>query len=866
MVDAIKCPVCGETNAADQEFCQYCQSRLQPLTGPLKGADAPLRPGQVPTKKVTAELEPILPQWLREARDKARHSAEEDVSQGMQQEQPPSPGAAEPDLLAGLRSQSRGDDEEETPDWLASITGAPPKSKKAGLGTSEGRRVELGGKNDFAQEAAVPEEGAPSWLAAMQTPQPGDEKDELKDWFRESSGFDEKKDGTASNESAGWMGQQDAGIGTFSKDQGIAADSSVDAPDWLDRISTEGDGKNASAADVPSWLGSDAGGDAQGAGSFAEPGIGGIEAEASSTDDVPGWLQNFESRISAADSQSEDDWLKEHQTKKPDPPLKKHTTPLWLKGIDNSGADAEAADTPVWLADPSSTPTFTPATPPPAIPQPAIQDDEGFGDIPGWLKAAAPQSSIFSEPPTGQAPVVPPEASDWLSRFKSSEPASPEPAEPATSSTDQSQENASLPAFTADAFQDGSADALFTEMPDWLSSASAPASVSSASLPGSSDSIIPGELPSWVQAMRPVDPGVSKPASFSSDETVETRGALSGLQGVLPAVPGYAPSSKPRAYSIKLQATQEQQSHAALLEQILAAEAEPVPITSFSPLRASRGLRWLLSVAVFAVIAGVTLLETRIFSMPVGMPNEFKGALAVAQNIPEGAPVLVAVDYHPARAGEMETAAAPMFDQMILLRHPRLSFVSTNENGPILAERFISGTLSERGYQYGNQYLNLGYLPGGVMGIRAFTQNPPQAMPFDISLDLAWTSAPLQGVSSLSQFAAVIVITDNADSARAWIEQSMPTRGTSPLVIVASAQAAPMLMPYYDSGQVNGIVNGLYGGALFEQNNAGRPGTARIYWDAYSLGMLLAMSLMLGGGFWSLALGLRDRAAAREGK
>src|SRR5258706_10677832 len=150
MVDIVKCPVCGESNAADQEFCQRCQSRLQPLTGPLKGADAPLQPGQIPTKKVTAELEPILPQWLREARNKARQSVDDDSSQAMQQQERITPAnTSEPDLLAGLRSQSRGDDEDDTPDWLANITGAAPKSKKTDIGSSEARRVELGDRSDF---------------------------------------------------------------------------------------------------------------------------------------------------------------------------------------------------------------------------------------------------------------------------------------------------------------------------------------------------------------------------------------------------------------------------------------------------------------------------------------------------------------------------------------------------------------------------------------------------------------------------------------------------------------------------------------------------------------------------------------------
>jgi hypothetical protein len=245
------------------------------------------------------------------------------------------------------------------------------------------------------------------------------------------------------------------------------------------------------------------------------------------------------------------------------------------------------------------------------------------------------------------------------------------------------------------------------------------------------------------------------------------------------------------------------------------------------------------------------------------------------QAIPEDAPVLVAFDYEPARVGEMEVAAAPMFDQMLLLRHPRLTFISTNETGSILAERFISGPLAGHSYQSGVQYLNLGYLPGGQMGIRAFAQNPPLAAPYaitqssnllDLTLAPAWTLPPLEGVTSLSQFAALILVTDNADSARTWIEQTTSARGAIPFVVVSSAQAAPMIQPYYASQQITGLMSGLYGGALFEQNNAGRPGTARIYWDAYSIGLLLAVVLILGGGLINMALGLRDRARAREAK
>ena len=174
--------------------------------------------------------------------------------------------------------------------------------------------------------------------------------------------------------------------------------------------------------------------------------------------------------------------------------------------------------------------------------------------------------------------------------------------------------------------------------------------------------------------------------------------------------------------------------------------------------------------------------------------------------------------------------------------------------------------------------MNLGYLPGGQMGIHAFSQDPRRSTPylfnsgitesvlFDFNLTPAWTADPWSNITSLSQFTAFVIVTDNADSARAWIEQTSSARGTIPVVVISSAQAAPMIRPYYDSQQISGMISGLYDGAVFEQNNLNRPGTTRVYWDAYNIGLLLAMTLIVLGGLWNFVLGLRDRAAAREAK
>ncbi len=1016
MADAIKCPVCGENNPKEFEFCQYCQSRLQPLTGPLKGADAPIKPGSAPTKKTTADLEQVLPQWLRDARSSARDASEGDLPQTPQSKTSPRPPAPTPprpsapqDLLAGLRSQAE-DEDEETPDWLANITGGTPGSKKSTDDSSDVRWVELGGAKDSANEADTPswlqglaplepqsaqqQDGLTDWMhdsdaaqqPAAESPDwlrqtPADDNDksftnsadtftpadssDTPDWLRQMQAADSATQNNAapaadnapdwlnsldsqsnaapitsdkpdwlrsldvadsgsqnndnlfgsaapaasdtpdwlkslgspdnaapaqSSDTPDWLGALDSADSSSQNNDalfgGAATPSASDTPDWLKSLGSQDNAVPAQSSDTPDWLGSLDSADSSSQnndalfGSPATPSasdtpdwLKSLESTDSSSQnndalfgsaatpfaaDTPDWLKSLGSADSgvqsnAVPSASETpDWLQGLGSETPSAPVSALTSPAdddWLKGMQSGGSQSaqsdplSEADMPSWLSDSSA----------PASPTPEIEsDDAALGDVPDWLKAAAPQSSIYDDLPLAQQPAAPVESSDapdWLNAFKSLDPAPPV----------QSQSSST---FDSDSSLGGSSDALFTDMPDWLSGSVENPAPSPASEPPAEGEIEASQLPSWVQAMRPVDTGVEQiSASSSEQKQLEARGALAGLQGVLPAAPGYAPTSKPKTYSLKLQATDEQLSQAALLERILAAEASPVPIASFSTLRSSRVLRWSLAFVFFAVVFAILFLRTQIFSLPVGVPFEIDGALKAVQSIPDGAPVLVAFDYEPARVGEMEAAAAPMFDQMAL-RPPRFTFISTNANSSILAERFmITGPMADH-YKNGLQYLNLGYLPGGQMGIRAFVQNPRAATPFDVTFTRAWDSTQLKDVNSFSNFAAFIIITDSADSARAWIEQTTFERGSMPVVVISSAQSAPMIQPYYDSGQIRGLVSGLYGGAIFEQNNAGRPGTARIYWDAYSIGMLIAALLIVGGGLWNLFLGSRDRAAA----
>jgi len=121
---------------------------------------------------------------------------------------------------------------------------------------------------------------------------------------------------------------------------------------------------------------------------------------------------------------------------------------------------------------------------------------------------------------------------------------------------------------------------------------------------------------------------------------------------------------------------------------------------------------------------------------------------------------------------------------------------------------------------------------------------------------------PLQGIQRLSDFAAIIILTDNADSGRVWIEQTGSMIGNTPMLMVISAQAEPMILPYYDSGQIKGLVTGLAGGEAYEKTFV-RPdaqtGLAQRYWNSFSAGTLVAELLIVSGAVWNAVIAWRTR-------
>jgi hypothetical protein len=882
----ITCPMCGKPNPSDLQTCQFCDARLQPMTDELSRSQPPIHPGEEPTKKVTAELEPVLPQWLRQVRQQARESAEEETEQAPAQEEAP-PQQEPVDLLAGLQSQP--EDEEEIPDWLAGLRGGT-------TAPSEEKPVE----EPLPVEGGV--ESLPGWISDLGAT-PGGEEDELTAWLADSAKGEAAPAGepsSASDSDLGWRAGLEADF-QHEAETPDAAPLNVDLPDWLaateeghpgaddveeqtgmpEATSSVGEEPRADEEALPGWLASLEQQVASPLEDTVSPAAGGW-TPGTGNDDMSAWLASLDAEGAS-------------QPESPAPPAftaepslsTAEDMPAWLSSLDAEGASqpespappaftaepslSNAEGMPAWLSSMDVESASQPESPaPPAFTAQSLQGEESSGafteSTPDWLAALEGQTPTLEGQEEAQVPggdEIPP----WMAA------SSAETVEPVRPAEDQFRAAAfdaegegregagSAPAFVDDEgapISSGDVDAIFSlEMPAWLSDVGGADQGESAAMPeaGQEGDLSPAELPSWVQAMRPVEAVLSESEEGTPDQSVEEKGPLAGLRGVLPPAPGALPSSKPKAYSLKLQTSEEQRTNAALLEQLLVGETYPRPMTTQTAAFSQRFLRQIIAFVVLLAVIVPIFFNTQNSPIPFSAPLETGAAKNVIDTtLPPDAPVLMVFDYEAALAGELEAAAAPLVDYMVLLKHPRLALVASTPVGAGLSERFmkLGNTQIATHYQAGQTFVNLGFLPGGAAGVLAFAENPAATTPLTVDGQNAWETPVLQGIQKLSQFAAVILLTDDAETACLWIEQTEGKLGQANLLVVSSAQTGPMLQPYVQSGQIDGLVVGLGGSAPIEKVNGERPGLVRRYWDAYGLGLLAAVTLIALGSLWNL--------------
>ncbi len=379
-------------------------------------------------------------------------------------------------------------------------------------------------------------------------------------------------------------------------------------------------------------------------------------------------------------------------------------------------------------------------------------------------------------------------------------------------------------------------------------------------------------LPAWLEAMRPVEGAMGLTGDEDDLQSeMEVEGPLAGIQGALSAEPAIASQKRIRSGVNVLGVSDEDHAHADLLSRLIAdEETELKPI----PRQADKQYRFRLAVGILLILAAFipSFLGFPDFALPVQEPMDLAPLFSMVDNLPLDEPALIVYDLEAGYFAEMEAVSSPVLYHLLGRKIPVVT-LSTDMVGPALADRMIRRVSLPFVPRNGEDYVHLGYLSGGVSGVQLFTLYPQLAGldGYMIPADLLqpgggiWSLPMLSGVRSLSDFSVVVVVANDSDRARTWIEQTGPRLGDTPLLMVVSTGLEPAVRPYYEGRDpvVSGMLTGVPAAAAYDLRFQ-RTGGAEALWGPYNTVSTVVFLILAGCGVVNLVRGIQKRKQKAE--
>ncbi len=395
-------------------------------------------------------------------------------------------------------------------------------------------------------------------------------------------------------------------------------------------------------------------------------------------------------------------------------------------------------------------------------------------------------------------------------------------------------------------------------LPDWLSSfigvGEGENTPESALVTGLDDEaggsgIEPGAIPSWVKAMRPVESTQGDvQAQKEADRRFEDSGPLAGIRGILPGSEVEFNYSQP---SVK-ENRETSLTNISLFENILKIETEEKKVPIYKRSKTSNVVRWIIAVILLLVVVLIQVGGNPPDLLPKNLPEETMAFFRSVSSLSQGANILLVLDYDPAYSGEIEVAAnAPI--SLMMVKQANLFTLSTAPTNLFLADNLLKSvgltnpSAAEK-YVTREKYQVLGYLPGGQSGMQNLLRDFKGSLPVGLNLEKTIEMTSLSGIKTLNDFDAIMILTDNPDTARTWVEQVGPSLTKPAIWMVVSSQVIALVRPYVRSNQIDGLISGVYGAASFEQIIQ-QPGAAAQIWNGYYTALLLSMVMIIAGGF-----------------
>jgi hypothetical protein len=257
---------------------------------------------------------------------------------------------------------------------------------------------------------------------------------------------------------------------------------------------------------------------------------------------------------------------------------------------------------------------------------------------------------------------------------------------------------------------------------------------------------------------------------------------------------------------------------------------------------------WLYFLLIIGSMCYIVLYP---LGLPIPVTQLTRDSYEAVNQLEEGDIILVDMGYESGTLALMEPGFVVVFKHAIQ-RGAKLVILSTATESPMLFGRALDFINPEpKGYEYGIDYVHLGYIAGGEAAYAGILQDINGVFSEDYQGTPVGDLPLMQEVASPTheKLDLVVVYTAGGDVIEGWIRQA-PLRYGIPLITEVNEMMVPTIQPYYPINCA-GIINGGIGAAEYEAV-AGIPGEAIKLSDMLTAGGLVVLVFLILGniGFY----------------
>ena len=261
---------------------------------------------------------------------------------------------------------------------------------------------------------------------------------------------------------------------------------------------------------------------------------------------------------------------------------------------------------------------------------------------------------------------------------------------------------------------------------------------------------------------------------------------------------------------------------------------------------------------IIFIIVGLSVLLPKLvpeyFTLPIKPSVHSKRVFDEINSLKNGSKVLVSFEYGPSTKPEIHPSTIALLNHLFM-KEIKVYAVALWPDGNFMATEAFAEIEDLYDIEYGSDYVNLGYKPGGEAVVKGIASNIRMMYTFDILGNSINDIEMMKNVNKLSDFDFVFSLSAGYPGSKEWVQFGCDPHGVPMSTGCTSIQVTDII-PYVENNQIKGILSGMPGAAEYEQLVAKelldngmniKPGKASVNMAAQSMTHLIIVLLIIFG-------------------